>query len=102
MIVGIDVGGTFTDFVLVEDGRLSVYKRPSTPDDPARGVLEGLAEMGVVPDQVVHGSTVATNAIIERKGARTALITTRGCTIWSPAGRRPCRPTSCAWKRKSG
>jgi len=87
MIVGIDVGGTFTDFVFVEDGRLSVYKRPSTPDDPARGVLEGLAEVAsatrgsgfsLIPDEVVHGSTVATNAVIERKGARTALITTRG------------------------
>src|SRR3990172_3931561 len=78
MIVGIDVGGTFTDFLLIEDGRLTVYKRPSTPDDPARGVLEGLAEIGSLPDEVVHGSTVATNTIIERKGARTALITTRG------------------------
>src|SRR3972149_1369788 len=48
MIVGIDVGGTFTDFVLVEDGRLSVYKRPSTPDEPARAVLDGLAGMGSI------------------------------------------------------
>src|SRR3990172_7321069 len=78
MIVGIDVGGTFTDFLLVEDGRLSVYKRPSTPDDPARAVLDGLREMAAHPDQVVHGSTTATTAITERKGARTALIPTRG------------------------
>jgi len=77
-ILGIDIGGTFTDFFLCEDGRLRVYKRASTPDDPARGVLDGLAEMSVRPQQVVHGSTIATNAIIERKGARTALITTRG------------------------
>ncbi|HEU4758363.1 MAG TPA: hydantoinase/oxoprolinase family protein [Dehalococcoidia bacterium] len=77
-ILGVDIGGTFTDFLLVEEGRLTVYKRPSTPDDPARGVLEGLAEMRSAPGEVVHGSTVATNAIIERKGARTALITTRG------------------------
>ena len=81
-----DVGGTFTDFLLWQDGRLSVYKRPSTPDDPARAVLAGLdeaasaepAEAGWTPDEVVHGSTVATNAVLERKGARTALITTRG------------------------
>jgi N-methylhydantoinase A len=77
-ILGIDIGGTFTDFFLSEDGRLRVYKRASTPDDPARGVLDGLAEMDARPEQVVHGSTVATNAIIERKGARTALITSRG------------------------
>ncbi len=77
-VLGIDIGGTFTDFFLIEDGRLRVYKRASTSDDPARGVLDGLAEMDVRPEQVVHGSTVATNAIIERKGARTALISSRG------------------------
>src|SRR3990170_5518643 len=77
-ILGVDVGGTFTDFLLWDGDRLAVYKRPSTPDDPARGVLEGRREMGARPDQVAHGSTVATNAIIEGKGARTALITTRG------------------------
>ena len=86
-VLGIDVGGTFTDFLLWQDGRVSVYKRPSTPEDPARGVLEGLREMAAQPEaplaarhelEVAHGSTVATNAIIERKGARTALITTHG------------------------
>ncbi|MCH7576360.1 MAG: hydantoinase/oxoprolinase family protein, partial [Chloroflexi bacterium] len=86
-ILGIDTGGTFTDFLLWQDGRLSVYKRPSTPEDPARGVLEGLREMAARPQEpltarqeleVAHGSTVATNAIIERKGAKTALITTHG------------------------
>ena len=77
-VLGIDIGGTFTDFFLIEDDRLRVYKRASTSDDPARGVLDGLAEMDVRPEQVVHGSTVATNAIIERKGARTALISSRG------------------------
>ncbi|MGB2696021.1 MAG: hydantoinase/oxoprolinase family protein [Dehalococcoidia bacterium] len=77
-ILGVDVGGTFTDFLLWQDGRLSVYKRPSTPDDPSRSVLAGLQEVGWTPDEVVHGSTVATNAVLERKGARTALITTKG------------------------
>ena len=77
-ILGVDVGGTFTDFVLWQDGKLSVYKRPSTPDDPSRGVLEGLAEAGWQVEEVVHGSTVATNAVLERRGAKTALITTRG------------------------
>jgi N-methylhydantoinase A len=92
-VLGVDTGGTFTDFYLIaDDGAVSVYKRPSTPDDPARAILEGLAELtgeaarpGLSPAfggkdgaDLVHGSTVATNAIIERKGARTALITTRG------------------------
>ncbi len=77
-ILGVDVGGTFTDFLLLEGRHIAVYKRPSTPDDPARAVLEGLREIGARPGQVAHGSTVATNAIIERKGARTALITTGG------------------------
>jgi len=77
--LGVDVGGTFTDFYLIaDDGAVSVYKRPSTPDDPARGMLDGLTDMGARLDDVIHGSTVAANAIIERKGARTALITTRG------------------------
>jgi N-methylhydantoinase A/oxoprolinase/acetone carboxylase beta subunit len=78
-LLGVDVGGTFTDFYLVaDDGSVRVYKRASTPGEPARAILDGITEMGAAPDEVVHGSTVATNAIIERKGARTALITTRG------------------------
>lgn len=77
-ILGVDVGGTFTDFLLWENGRLRTYKRPSTPADPARAVLDGIADMGAAPDELVHGSTVATNALLERKGARTALLTTRG------------------------
>src|SRR5574341_2018775 len=83
-ILGVDTGGTFTDFYLVADnGTVTVHKRPSTPDDPARAILEGLAEPPIANCQLpivdlVHGTTVATNAIIERKGAHTALITTRG------------------------
>lgn len=87
-VLGVDTGGTFTDFYLITgDGKVWVHKRPSTPDDPARAILEGLAELtssssfllpSSSPADLVHGSTVATNAIIERKGARTALITTRG------------------------
>ncbi|HLZ71577.1 MAG TPA: hydantoinase/oxoprolinase family protein [Dehalococcoidia bacterium] len=77
-ILGVDVGGTFTDFYLWRDGELRVFKRPSTPKDPAQAVLAGLAEAGFAPDEIVHGSTVATNALLERRGARTALITTAG------------------------
>jgi|FaiFalDrversion2_1042247.scaffolds.fasta_scaffold00002_22 N-methylhydantoinase A len=77
-LLGVDIGGTFTDFLLWEDGALRLFKRPSTPADPSQGVLLGLDEMGCRPEAVVHGSTIATNALIERKGAPTALVTTRG------------------------
>src|SRR5579859_8295340 len=82
MRLGVDIGGTFTDFVWLDDaGRLHLHKRLSTPDDPARSVVEGAAELGVPAHpavQVVHGSTIATNALLQRRGARTALITTLG------------------------
>ena len=81
-IVGIDVGGTFTDIAVLEDGRLQVYKLPSTPNDPAVGIMKGVEEAcpGLVDDgaDFVHGSTVATNALLEGKGGRTALVTTLG------------------------
>ncbi len=77
-IAGVDVGGTFTDFFFWHDGRLQVFKRPSTPEDPARGVVDGLAEAGYAPVELVHGSTVATNALLQRRGAVTALVTTAG------------------------
>ncbi len=78
--VGIDIGGTFTDFVVFDEarGRLTTFKVFSTPDDPARAVLEGLQRVPVAARQIVHGSTVATNALLERKGARTAFVTTAG------------------------
>ena len=77
-ILGVDVGGTFTDLLLLEDGRLRTFKRPSTPADPARAVVAGIAEMGATPEEVVHGSTIATNVLLERRGARAGLITTKG------------------------
>ena len=77
-ITGIDVGGTFTDFAVLKDGQLFVHKLPSTPADPSQSVLEGMAELGVTDSTLVHGSTVATNVLLERKGGRTALITTKG------------------------
>jgi N-methylhydantoinase A len=85
--IGVDVGGTFTDFVLVDEagGRILTGKRLTTPDDPGRAILEGLdrllreagAGIGAVR-QIVHGTTLVTNTVIERKGARIGLITTRG------------------------
>ncbi len=84
--IAADIGGTFTDImVLGHDGRMTTKKLPSTPDDYADGVVNGilalLAETGIRPSdiaEVLHGCTVATNAIIEGCGAPTALVTTRG------------------------
>lgn len=77
-VVGIDVGGTFTDIAILQDGHLRVHKLPSTPDDPSRGILQGVSETQVEGADFVHGSTVATNALLEGKGGRTALVTTSG------------------------
>ena len=77
-LLGVDVGGTFTDFVFLRDGAIDIAKRPSTPDDPGRAILNGLTEFGWSPEEVVHGSTVATNTLLTRTGAPTALITTMG------------------------
>ena len=85
--VGLDIGGTFTDLVLLDEstGELRLHKILTTPEDPARAALTGLEEIcaaaGVTVGEVtvlVHGTTLVTNAIIERRGARTALLTTRG------------------------
>jgi N-methylhydantoinase A len=79
MFVGVDIGGTFTDLVLSVDGTLKIHKLLSTPGNPAEAMLNGLEAVGAAAGaRVSHGSTVATNAILERKGARTALITTHG------------------------
>ena len=82
LILGVDTGGTFTDFVLQSEGELKTYKLPSTPDDPSRAILQGLDHFfgQQLPQEleIIHGSTVATNAFLERKGARTLLVTTRG------------------------
>ncbi|MDW8317979.1 MAG: hydantoinase/oxoprolinase family protein, partial [Anaerolineae bacterium] len=88
MRIGIDIGGTFTDFVLFDEaaGSLRTYKRLSTPHDPAEAVLAGLADLGLSPRnenrlrglEIVHGSTVATNALLERKGAAIAFVATSG------------------------
>lgn len=88
--IGVDVGGTFTDLVAIdESGRTVFAKSPSTPADQSEGVMAGLEELArrleltrlemlAVTDRIVHGTTVATNALLERKGARVALLTTEG------------------------
>jgi N-methylhydantoinase A len=79
MRIGIDSGGTFTDFVALDDnGKLESFKLRSNPASPADVILEGLGRIAAKRAEVVHGSTVATNALLERKGARTAFVTTRG------------------------
>jgi N-methylhydantoinase A len=77
--IGVDTGGTFTDFVLVRDGRIEVFKELSTPRNPEDAIMKGIERVGGSGTrEVIHGTTVATNALLERKGARTALITTEG------------------------
>jgi N-methylhydantoinase A len=92
-VVGIDVGGTFTDLYYSRDGRAvdRVLKVPSTPDDPSRGLIDALTAAGIEPSDlqlILHGTTIATNALIERTGARCALITTRGFRDVLELGRR--------------
>ncbi len=115
-IVGIDVGGTFTDLFYSEDGLgpTKVLKVPSTPDDPSRGLLDALNAAGIEGgelDSILHGTTIATNAVIERRGARCALVTTRGFrdvlelgrrdrpTMYGLAGvQQPLVPRDCRWE----
>src|SRR5205823_1858902 len=84
MRVGMDTGGTFTDFVFEDRDGLRVFKIESTPDDPSRAIIDGLTriveEIGArfAKIEVVHGTTVGTNALLQRRGARTALVTTEG------------------------
>ncbi len=98
--VGIDTGGTFTDFIFWDGSSWRTEKVRSTPADPSEAILEGLGAGG---SEIVHGSTVATNALLERKGARTAFVTTQGFEDlleigrqnraelynWATRGRRP-------------
>jgi N-methylhydantoinase A len=87
--IGIDVGGTFTDFLLLGEGRRLVHKTSSTPDDPSRGFVTGLREIAAQLDLeleqfvaqlelIVHGTTVTTNAVLTHRGSRTGLLVTEG------------------------
>ena len=85
--IGVDVGGTFTDIVYCDLGanQVAIHKVSTTPDDPSRGILQGIAEIcrdnGVAPgdiDYVLHGTTTATNAVLEHKGARAGMLTNEG------------------------
>ncbi|MGD2205976.1 MAG: hydantoinase/oxoprolinase family protein, partial [Anaerolineae bacterium] len=105
MILGIDVGGTFTDFVLLDDaGRVRIHKLLTSARDQSVAILQGIADLEAgLETTVVHGATVATNALLERRGARTALITTEGFRDVLEIGRQtrpdlyalhPTRPAS--------
>lgn len=93
LLLGVDVGGTFTDLLLVDKaaGTFRIAKVSSTPDDQSRGVMNGMEALELAPADLsafVHGTTVATNAILERKGARCGLLTTRGFRDALELGRR--------------
>ena len=82
-LIGVDIGGTFTDFAVLDEktGKLETYKTPSTHGNPLRAIQSGLAELEIDVETVgrfAHGTTIGTNAVLERRGARTALVTTRG------------------------
>ncbi len=99
MILGVDVGGTFTDLLLADpaSGGFRIAKVSSTPADQSDGFMDGLAALDIAPsalETVIHGTTVGTNAVLERKGARCGMITTRGFRDTLELGRRT-RPN--AW-----
>ena len=93
MLLGIDTGGTFTDFVFYNGKQIAIHKVLSTPHAPEEAILQGMAEMGLAARdlRVVHGSTVATNAVLEGKGVRTAFITNRGLRDMLTIGRQARR-----------
>ena len=96
--VGVDTGGTFTDFVYEVNGHVRIFKLASTPVDPSRAILEGLENIARETDsslaeiEIVHGTTVGTNALLQRRGARTALVTTAGLEDVLAIGRQ-ARPS---------
>jgi N-methylhydantoinase A/oxoprolinase/acetone carboxylase beta subunit len=108
MRIGIDTGGTFTDLVFLGEGEGRVHKVASTPKNPLVAILQGLGELcpeGMGGTEIVHGTTVGTNAFLTRRGARVALVTTQGfedvlfigrqtrnCSAWPPAGLRSSCP----------
>ena len=97
--IGIDIGGTFTDFVVhdLDDGQITTFKLLTDAGNPAKTVQEGLKQINVKhAAYIIHGSTVATNALLERKGARTALVTTRGFKDIIQIGRQN-RPSLYNW-----
>ena len=90
MLLGVDTGGTFTDFVYVDRRGTRIHKVPSTPAAPEQAILQGIQDMGVDINTllIVHGSTVATNAVLEKKGVRCCFITNEGMADMLTIGRQ--------------
>jgi len=106
LVLGVDTGGTFTDFVVFDGKHLLFHKELSTPHDPCESILRGIHTLGLAPQKLhlVHGSTVATNAILERKGVKTLFVTNRGMEDLLRIGRQTrsrlydlCPPAPPAW-----
>ena len=83
--IGVDVGGTFTDFIYVDEERVEVYKTSTTPEDPSIGMMTGINRLCEITDtdrkdidEIFHGTTIATNMVLEHKGVRAGMITTKG------------------------
>ena len=102
-VVGVDIGGTFTDFMLyeTESGAVHVHKVRSTPDDPGQAMVSGLVDLcrdaGIEPaevDAVFHGTTVATNAVLEHRGAKAGMLTTRASATSSTSDATNGRSTT--------
>lgn len=91
-VLGVDTGGTFTDFVYYEQGNLTIHKVLSTPHAPEQAILQGIKELGLETQldnlSIVHGSTVATNAVLEKKGVKTAYISNKGLSDILTIGRQ--------------
>ena len=106
--LGVDVGGTFTDLSIYDDitGALNIYKTPSTPENQSKAVKQGvlnlITNLKIDPESIeffIHGTTVATNTLLERDGAKTGLIVTRGFRDVLEIGRQE-RPDLYNWKIK--
>ncbi len=78
--IGVDTGGTFTDFIIYSEGKFFIKKIPSTPEDPSKAIVKGISDYlkKGKPSQIIHGTTVATNSLLERSGQPIGLLTTKG------------------------
>lgn len=90
MLLGVDTGGTFTDFVYIDESGVRIHKVLSTPSAPEKAILQGIADLGVDDKslRIVHGSTVATNAVLEKKGVRCCFVTNHGLADMLTIGRQ--------------
>ena len=93
MLLGVDTGGTFTDFVYIDESGVRIHKVLSTPSAPEKAILQGIADLGVDDKslRIVHGSTVATNAVLEKKGVRCCFVTNHGLADMLTIGRQARR-----------